>query len=168
MYQHGPHQFSCERALSSTPPSPLLPWQGSHTYTSGHTQPWSGGTAPLFQPSTSRVAVQQRLHSGSPTSGSIPPTAPSHACCCRCSCFCFCCCCCCCWHRPQALIDSVSAPDALADEHAVRSVAFFDHEEVGSDSAQGAGGPVMRDTITRVARVLSQVRRGDLTLVQMG
>lgn len=67
---------------------------------------------------------------------------------------------CCC--RPpvlllQALIDSVSAPDALAGEHAVRSIAFFDHEEVGSDSAQGAGGPVMRDTITRVARVLSKV-----------
>lgn len=58
----------------------------------------------------------------------------------------------------QALIDSVSAPDALANEHAVRSIAFFDHEEVGSDSAQGAGGPVMRDTITRVARLLAQVR----------
>lgn len=59
----------------------------------------------------------------------------------------------------QALIDSVAAPAALADEHAVRSIAFFDHEEVGSDSAQGAGGPIMRDTITRVARVLSKVRR---------
>lgn len=61
---------------------------------------------------------------------------------------------------PQALIDSVAAPDALSSEHAVRSIAFFDHEEVGSDSAQGAGGPVMRDTITRVARVLSQVGSG--------
>jgi aspartyl aminopeptidase len=59
----------------------------------------------------------------------------------------------------QALIDSVAAPDALSAEHAVRSIAFFDHEEVGSDSAQGAGGPVMRDTITRVARVLSKVSR---------
>jgi hypothetical protein len=29
--------------------------------------------------------------------------------------------------------------------------------QVGSDSAQGAGGPVMRDTITRVARLLAQV-----------
>jgi aspartyl aminopeptidase len=57
----------------------------------------------------------------------------------------------------QALIDSCAAPNALSKEHAVRSIAFFDHEEVGSDSAQGAGGPVMRDTITRVARVLSQV-----------
>lgn len=32
--------------------------------------------------------------------------------------------------------------------------------QVGSDSAQGAGGPVMRDTITRVARLLAQVRWG--------
>jgi len=63
----------------------------------------------------------------------------------------------------QALIDSVSAPDALANEHAVRSIAFFDHEEVGSDSAQGAGGPVMRDTITRVARLLAQVRHSSNT-----
>jgi hypothetical protein len=31
--------------------------------------------------------------------------------------------------------------------------------QVGSDSAQGAGGPVMRDTITRVARLLAQVGR---------
>lgn len=37
----------------------------------------------------------------------------------------------------QALIDSTSRDSALADETAVKAVALFDHEEVGSASAQG-------------------------------
>eukprot|EP00775_Hariotina_reticulata_P004980 gene4980-5222_t len=65
-----------------------------------------------------------------------------------------------CYTALEALIDSVADEDSLVNEHAVRSVAMFDHEEVGSDSAQGAGGPVMRDTITRVARLLAQGEEG--------
>lgn len=56
----------------------------------------------------------------------------------------------------EALIESCRGEDALSDETGVRAIALFDHEEVGSDSAQGAGGPVMRDTITRVASSLSK------------
>jgi aspartyl aminopeptidase len=37
----------------------------------------------------------------------------------------------------QALIDSTSEPAALANEAAIKAVALFDHEEVGSASAQG-------------------------------
>uniref|UniRef100_A0A2P2L4H3 Uncharacterized protein MANES_06G117700 n=1 Tax=Rhizophora mucronata TaxID=61149 RepID=A0A2P2L4H3_RHIMU len=50
----------------------------------------------------------------------------------------------------KALIDSTSSASDLKDESGVRMVALFDHEEVGSDSAQGAGSPVMLDALSRV------------------
>lgn len=57
--------------------------------------------------------------------------------------------------RLQALLESTEAPEALDNEAAVRAVALFDHEEVGSASAIGAGGPLMRDTIVRVSRAFA-------------
>ncbi|KAK4768077.1 hypothetical protein SAY87_003218 [Trapa incisa] len=50
----------------------------------------------------------------------------------------------------KALIDSTSSEGRLEDENGVRMVALFDHEEVGSDSAQGAGSPVLLDTLSRI------------------
>ncbi|KAL5717681.1 aspartyl aminopeptidase [Ranunculus cassubicifolius] len=50
----------------------------------------------------------------------------------------------------KALIDSVSSVDSLEDETGVRMVALFDHEEVGSNSAQGAGSPAMLDALSRI------------------
>jgi aspartyl aminopeptidase len=50
----------------------------------------------------------------------------------------------------QALVESTSAEHSLNDEPGVRMVALFDHEEVGSDSAQGAGSPAMLDALTRI------------------
>ncbi|KAJ4821865.1 hypothetical protein Tsubulata_038438 [Turnera subulata] len=50
----------------------------------------------------------------------------------------------------KALIDATSSESDLDNETGVRLVALFDHEEVGSDSAQGAGSPVMFDALSRI------------------
>ncbi|XWS60293.1 hypothetical protein CRYUN_Cryun07bG0023900 [Craigia yunnanensis] len=50
----------------------------------------------------------------------------------------------------KALIDATSSESDLEDESGVRMVALFDHEEVGSNSAQGAGSPAMLDALSRI------------------
>lgn len=55
----------------------------------------------------------------------------------------------------KALIDATSSESALEDETGVRMVALFDHEEVGSNSAQGAGSPVMLDALSRITSSFS-------------
>jgi len=49
---------------------------------------------------------------------------------------------------------------SLEEEACVRCVALFDNEEVGSVSAQGAGGSFMMDVVTRVSIALGQGREG--------
>ncbi|KAL3502154.1 hypothetical protein ACH5RR_036603 [Cinchona calisaya] len=55
----------------------------------------------------------------------------------------------------QALINATSLESSLENETGVRMVALFDHEEVGSNSAQGAGSPVMFDALTRITSSFS-------------
>ncbi|MCD7451083.1 hypothetical protein HAX54_009531 [Datura stramonium] len=55
----------------------------------------------------------------------------------------------------KALIDATSPVNSLEDEVGVRMVALFDHEEVGSNSAQGAGSPVMFDALSRITSTFS-------------
>ncbi|XP_022729676.1 probable aspartyl aminopeptidase [Durio zibethinus] len=50
----------------------------------------------------------------------------------------------------KALINATSSESDLEDESGVRMVALFDHEEVGSNSAQGAGSPAMLDALSRI------------------
>ena len=45
--------------------------------------------------------------------------------------------------------------DRLAEDGDICLVTFFDHEECGSQSAQGAGSPVVKDAIERVSEALS-------------
>ncbi|KAK9684285.1 hypothetical protein RND81_10G199000 [Saponaria officinalis] len=55
----------------------------------------------------------------------------------------------------KALIDATCSEASLDDEVGVRMVALFDHEEVGSNSAQGAGSPVMVDAMSRITNAFS-------------
>ncbi|KAL9317869.1 hypothetical protein ACSQ67_014386 [Phaseolus vulgaris] len=50
----------------------------------------------------------------------------------------------------RALIDSCESPGNLASDHAIRMVALFDNEEVGSGSIQGAGAPTMFQAMRRI------------------
>lgn len=59
------------------------------------------------------------------------------------------------WFLFQALIDATSSDSSLEEETGVRMVALFDHEEVGSSSAQGAGSPVMLNAVSRVTHSFS-------------
>ena len=59
------------------------------------------------------------------------------------------------WFLFQALIDATSSDGSLEEETGVRMVALFDHEECGSDSAQGAGSPVMLNALSRITNSFS-------------
>jgi len=52
-----------------------------------------------------------------------------------------------------------AAGSPLEADPTVRCVAYFDHEEVGSDSATGAGGSSLRDVIARVVSALADSDR---------
>lgn len=61
----------------------------------------------------------------------------------------------CSWAAAQALINSTSATDSLADSSIIRAVALFDNEEVGSLSRQGARSNFLKSTLTRAVSSLS-------------
>ena len=66
--------------------------------------------------------------------------------------------------RLDNLASCHSAMHALTEstmkDPATRVIAFYDHEEVGSESAQGAGSPFLKDVLERI--ILSEKREGFL------
>jgi len=52
----------------------------------------------------------------------------------------------------KGLVEASNDPAALADEEMGWMVALFDNEEVGSDSAQGAGSPIMFEAMRRATK----------------
>jgi aspartyl aminopeptidase len=50
---------------------------------------------------------------------------------------------------PQAIVEAAKNGSALTEDTRGWMVALFEHEEVGSDSAQGAHSPVMFEAMKR-------------------
>uniref|UniRef100_A0A2P2LC77 aspartyl aminopeptidase n=1 Tax=Rhizophora mucronata TaxID=61149 RepID=A0A2P2LC77_RHIMU len=61
----------------------------------------------------------------------------------------------------RALIDSCKSSSDLSSEPAIRMVALFDNEEVGSGSAQGAGAPTMFEAMRRITGCLAHTKAGE-------
>ncbi|KAL1958883.1 hypothetical protein VTO42DRAFT_3436 [Malbranchea cinnamomea] len=51
----------------------------------------------------------------------------------------------------MGLIESLSHPSALDDEESIRLIALFDHEEIGSQTAQGADSNALPSILRRLA-----------------
>ncbi|KAK7266723.1 hypothetical protein RIF29_19374 [Crotalaria pallida] len=67
----------------------------------------------------------------------------------------------------EALVDATSSDSSLKEETGVRMVALFDHEECGSDSAQGAGSPVVLNALSRITNSFSSDPKAGLALGEL-
>ncbi|CAD6227911.1 unnamed protein product [Miscanthus lutarioriparius] len=61
----------------------------------------------------------------------------------------------------RSLMDSSKMAEQLSNEKAIRMVAMFDNEEVGSDSMQGAGAPTMFQAMRRIIDSLMHQSMGE-------
>ena len=58
-------------------------------------------------------------------------------------------------HASLCALMRASSDSSLEDEHLTRMMVHYDHEEVGSDSAQGAGSSMTEDALRRITRALA-------------
>lgn len=65
-----------------------------------------------------------------------------------------------CFMAIQGLIDYSSEEELESDED-ISLVALFDHEEVGSESATGAGSPIMGEAVERICQAFSNEHKED-------
>jgi aspartyl aminopeptidase len=61
-----------------------------------------------------------------------------------------------------AALTETSTDESLQTETNIRTIAFFDHEEVGSSSTSGAGGTIMQEALRRITTSLAAAA-GDTT-----
>mmetsp|Transcript_11349 Transcript_11349/g.12869 ORF Transcript_11349/g.12869 Transcript_11349/m.12869 type:complete len:480 (+) Transcript_11349:213-1652(+) len=66
-----------------------------------------------------------------------------------------------CYTSLEALI-SYSNSGKLDSDPDVSVIALFDHEEVGSDSNEGAGSPIMRDAVVRISSCFAMLEDNEL------
>jgi aspartyl aminopeptidase len=63
----------------------------------------------------------------------------------------------------MALIESASSPSALKDDSTIRLISLFDHEEIGSTSAQGAQSNLLPAIIRRLSVLPAQGSKSDVS-----
>jgi len=61
----------------------------------------------------------------------------------------------------EGIIQSLAAPSALKDDSTIRLIACFDHEEIGSESAQGAGSNMLPAVLRRLSCIPSAPSSAD-------
>ena len=68
----------------------------------------------------------------------------------------------------EGLIQSVSSPSSLKDDPTIRMIACFDHEEIGSTSAQGADSNMLPAVLHRLSCLPASSSNSDSSYDKMG
>lgn len=67
-----------------------------------------------------------------------------------------------CFMAIQGLVEYTNEEGRLENDEDISLVALFDHEEIGSDSATGAGSPIMGEAVERICNAFSNDDKDDV------